>query len=130
MVTGSCICKGIVFEIEGDEFDVVQCHCSKCRKITGTTADAMIVVEEKSFSWVSGDELIAFYQADNGSSRSFCRNCGGSLPNRDGAVYWVPAGILDTEYSATVKAHIYVGSKLDWEVIGGGAPQYEEDIPK
>lgn len=128
MVSGSCICNQIAFEIEGDNFDVVQCHCSKCRKVTGSTVDAMIVVPKETFTWVQGTDLISAYKSENGRTRSFCSNCGTSLPDQDGDLVWVPAGILDTQYSASVKAHIYVGSKLPWEEIGGDAPQYEEDI--
>ena len=130
MVKGSCICNGIVFQFEGDNFDVIQCHCSKCRKITGSTADAMIVVPKETFNWVQETESITTYKSEDGLARSFCSNCGGSLPNQDGDVYWVPAGTINTEYSASVKAHIYVGSKLHWEEIGGDAPQYDEDIIK
>lgn len=122
------MCQEVVFQLEGDNFDVIQCHCSKCRKKTGSTADAMIVIPSEAFTWVKGAESISIYQTQNGFMNSFCQSCGCSLPNRDGKVYWVPAGILDSEYSASIKAHIYVGSKLGWEDIGGNAPQYNENI--
>lgn len=128
MVTGSCICNTIEFEVAGDDFEVVQCHCSKCRRITGSTADAMIVVPRNTLTWIKGLDSISTYKSENGGGRSFCGNCGGPLPNEDGDVYWVPAGILNGDYKATVKAHIYVGSKLPWEEIGGSAPQYEENV--
>lgn len=128
MVLGSCICKEIGFQINRDNLEVIQCHCSKCRKITGSTADAMIVVPSETFTWTKGVESIAVYKPEKGSERPFCFKCGGPLPKRDGEVYWVPAGILDSDYKATVKAHIFVGSKLDWEEIGGNAPQYHENI--
>ncbi len=130
MKTGSCICEGVIFEIDGDDFDIIQCHCSKCRKITGGLSDAMIVVPVGIFTWIHGTELIKKYTTRSGSARSFCQNCGGSLPGRDGKVYWVPAGMLDSDYNASVKAHIYVGSKLPWDDIAGSAPQYDENITK
>jgi hypothetical protein len=129
MVSGSCICGDVSFEIEGDDFEVIQCHCSICRKVTGSTADAMIVIPEDKFHWISGAEKISLYKFASGRERSFCKVCGGTVPRKDSAQrYWVPAGILNSEFSATVKAHIYVGSKLSWECIGGSAPQYHEDI--
>ncbi len=128
MVVGSCICNGVAFQVEGEKFEVIQCHCSKCRKITGSTADAMIVVPKGDFTWVRGTELISTYKSESGRARSFCSTCRGSLPDQDGDVYWVLAGILNTKYCASVKAHIYVGSKLEWEEIGGDAPQYDGDI--
>jgi hypothetical protein len=88
----------------------------------------MIEVPKEKLTWGKGVEFISNYNSAKGSERSFCCKCGGPLPNLDGDFYWVPAGILDTPYQARIKAHIYVGSKLQWEEIGGGAPQYSENI--
>ncbi|MFT6138608.1 MAG: hypothetical protein ACJAUJ_001703, partial [Salibacteraceae bacterium] len=30
--TGSCLCGGIQYEISGPLTDVLNCHCSMCRK--------------------------------------------------------------------------------------------------
>lgn len=128
MVSGSCICNAIQFEVADDNYGVVQCHCSKCRKMTGSTADAMILVPTNKFKWLSGVELIAKYKTSVTSVRAFCSVCGCTLPVESGENYWVPAGVLDGEYKAFVKAHIYVGSKLNWEEIGGDAPQFFENI--
>lgn len=129
MVRGSCICESVVFTLEGEPFDIVQCHCSKCRKSSGSSADAMITVDKNKFSWIEGQDFVKVYKGNSGSQRSFCQNCGTSLPVLDGEKYWVPAGVLNGEYEARVKAHIYVGSKTSWDEIGGDAPQYQENIP-
>ena len=37
---GSCICGEVAFEVEGP-FDLfLNCHCSRCRKATGTAHSA------------------------------------------------------------------------------------------
>jgi len=38
----------------------------------------------------------------------------------------VPAGGLDGDPGVPIGVHIFVGSKAAWDIIEGGAPQYEE----
>jgi hypothetical protein len=44
MLTGSCLCKGIRFEISGTHSKVIVCHCSLCRKTSGTSSACYIVI--------------------------------------------------------------------------------------
>jgi len=37
MIQGSCFCGQCSFEALGELFDVLNCHCSICRKLTGAT---------------------------------------------------------------------------------------------
>ena len=128
MVTGSCLCGEVAFQLKDrDSFEVIQCHCSQCRKNTGSTADAMIVVPDNEIIWVSGENQVNTFRSQDKPTRAFCRNCGAAVPKLDNkGNVWVPAGTLDGQFKASVKAHIFVGSKLEWEVIGGSAPQYAE----
>ena len=38
--TGSCLCGGVSFTIEGPLRGVVVCHCGQCRKTTGSRVEA------------------------------------------------------------------------------------------
>lgn len=127
MLKGSCLCGGMRFEITGLHSKVSICHCSLCRKTSGTSSSAAIVVDYGSLKWLSGEDLVM-----SGPKHSFCRRCGAHAPdaNPRKTVYVVPAGILDDNPSLAVGQHIYCGSKARWEVIGAdGAPQYDEDPP-
>jgi hypothetical protein len=35
MLSGSCLCGGIKYEIEGELFGALNCRCSMCRKAQG-----------------------------------------------------------------------------------------------
>jgi hypothetical protein len=35
---GECLCGDVEFEIKGDLPNLYQCHCSLCRKVTGSSA--------------------------------------------------------------------------------------------
>ena len=44
MLTGSCLCGAVRFEVEGDATELYQCHCSLCRKSTGSAAVTALLV--------------------------------------------------------------------------------------
>ena len=124
MLTGSCLCKGIRFQISGTHSKVIVCHCSLRRKTSGTSSAAYIVTGYDQLTWLSGQDLVK-----SGPKHSFCRECGAHAPdsNPRKTVYLVPAGILDDNPKLTVGEHIFVGSKAHWEVLGDdGAPRYDE----
>ncbi|PRY63410.1 hypothetical protein B0H98_1085 [Vreelandella songnenensis] len=43
-MTGECLCGEVKFEIDGKLPNLYQCHCSLCRKTTGSTANAATFV--------------------------------------------------------------------------------------
>ena len=124
MLKGSCLCGGMRFEITGTHSKVSICHCSLCRKTSGTGSSAAIVVGYDQLNWLSGLDLVT-----NGLKHSFCRVCGAHAPdsNPRKTLYVVPVGILDDNPELMVGQHIFVGSKARWDVIGeDGARQFEE----
>jgi hypothetical protein len=36
--TGGCLCEEVQYEIHGPLYDVLKCHCSKCRRTHGHVA--------------------------------------------------------------------------------------------
>ena len=76
MLTGSCLCRKVRFEIRGDLGSIVYCHCESCRKAQGTAFVANAPVAEEQVVVTSGAELIAKYGSSPGKYRCFCRNCG------------------------------------------------------
>lgn len=36
MYTGTCLCKAVSIEIKGAISQIIHCHCSLCRKNSGT----------------------------------------------------------------------------------------------
>ena len=132
MIRGSCLCRRVQFQIEGKYSDVGQCHCSKCRKVSGTGSNAVLITRSDNVAWVAGKDLVKVYETDTGWRSTFCCECGSPLPmlGAGGKLYWVPAGVLDDDPGVPVARHIFVGSKTSWEVIGGDAEQFEEHAPR
>lgn len=67
--------------------------------------------------WLSGQgEVRTFNVEGTRFERSFCAHCGSALPTAkaNGSVV-VPAGCLDSPVKAAPDAHIFMGSKADWD---------------
>jgi hypothetical protein len=127
MLKGSCLCGGIRFEIAGTLGGIVQCHCSLCRKSSGTGSIATILVAAEKLSWLSGESLIRTFERPSGYGTAFCSICGSPAPASvaRGQRYAVPAGLLEGDPPLRVVEHIFVGSKAQWDVIGDDAPRLD-----
>lgn len=128
---GSCLCGTVRFEITGKIGPVGQCHCSKCRKVSGTDGNAVFYTGAASFRWLSGEGEIKRFEVPNGNGwqSTFCNRCGSPTPHTDnaGKIYFVPAGLLDDDPGFRgYAAHIFVASKAPWVCITDAAPQFEE----
>ena len=57
-VNGSCLCGKIKFVLLGpfDQFHL--CHCSRCRKSTGSAHASIIFAKPENIQWDSGSEFI------------------------------------------------------------------------
>ncbi|WP_001993401.1 GFA family protein, partial [Acinetobacter baumannii] len=51
---GSCLCHKVKFSVPCEIKTVYHCHCSLCRKQTGTGANAATLVKENQFKWLMG----------------------------------------------------------------------------
>lgn len=114
---GSCLCGDVQFEIDKESVGVIQCHCSLCRKQGGTVSNSACFVPNEQFRWLSGEDRIGRWRKASGFRSEFCANCGSPVPNPlgDSDNTWVPVGLIDGEPDLTIVAHIYTGSKANWE---------------
>jgi hypothetical protein len=131
VIRGSCLCGDVRFEITGKVSGIGQCHCSLCRKASGTASNAVVLTAARSFRWVRGEDLAQRWEQPIGRGNAFCRVCGSPLPglHPNGKIFWVPVGLLDDDPGTRIEQHIFVGSKAPWDEIPGGAVQYEEAAP-
>ena len=130
---GKCLCGAVAFEIVGKLPKIYQCHCSLCRRVSGSASNSAMLVAVADFHWLSGEDKIVKYQTASGFRSEFCGCCGSPLPNetKDGTLIWVPAGLLDDPAATGIAVHVYVGSKSSWDTafLPDSAPQYAEMPP-
>jgi hypothetical protein len=127
MTKGECNCGAVAFEIDAELSDVYVCHCSICRRATGSNGIAVVVVDNDAFRWTRGEDRIEVWQKPGADWRmSFCRVCGSPLPGvNDPRRMFVPAGaISDGGESLRVVHHLWVGSKACWDEIGDSGRQH------
>lgn len=131
---GGCLCGAVRYAIS-QPFTLFQyCHCSRCRKVSGTAYAANIFVPSEQFCWLSGEDQIVSHKIADAKHfvTTFCQSCGSSMPSHtgDAKTAIVPAGGLDKlpstdpEQSAPSQS-IFWGSRADWYRSPEQLPQYE-----
>ncbi|MBN7758366.1 GFA family protein [Nitratireductor aquimarinus] len=115
---GSCQCGAVKFKISGPFESFFLCHCSRCRKDTGSAHAANLFSTVAKITWLSGEDRIKTYRVpESRHEKSFCSECGSAVPGiqMDGALLVVPAGSLDTPVDIRPNAHICLSSRANWD---------------
>jgi len=97
-LTGVCLCGRVRFEVDGDFGPLFLCHCSRCRKDTGSAHAANLFVARGRLDWLAGQDCVTrFDLPGTRHTRCFCSACGSALP------YARPG------------ARIFAASRADWD---------------
>ncbi len=130
VATGRCLCGGVRFEIHNQLMDVINCHCSKCRRFhghvgayTATDRENLVLVQTGTLKWFHSttDETPNVH-------RGFCGRCGSSL-------FWDPrgkprisiaAGALDAPTGLVTTGHVWVSQIGDYYHITDDLIQHDE----
>jgi hypothetical protein len=129
MVTGECNCGAVSFEADSNPEGVYLCHCSICRRFTGTNGNAVVIVDSDGFRWTSGEDLVSTWKKPGYDWQMwFCRVCGSQLPGENsGTTKFIPAGSIKAgDEGLKVIHHIWVSSKASWDEIGDTGRQHDE----
>ncbi len=131
---GSCLCKKVNYEITGNMGVFQYCHCSRCRKVTGSAHASNLFVSPDDFHWLSGEEYVERYDPENTRyfATCFCKHCGSSLPwlSKSGKVVIIPAGSLDGDPLVKPTQNIFCGSRPPWYVNPSDLPEHDEMPPR
>lgn len=127
---GQCLCGQVQFEIHGELRDIVNCHCSKCRRFhgnfgayTSVEAENLQISDRKGLKW---HESVTDETAN--VRRGFCSTCGSSL-------FWHPknnphisnaAGSLESPTNLKTIGHIWCSQMSDYYQIEDDLPQFDE----
>lgn len=117
-VSGSYQCGAVRFHVSGRIAGFFLCHCSRCRKDTGSNHAANMFAPQGDLVWESGAEAVRTYRIEGTRhARSFCATCGSAMPRRhgEGVGVVIPAGSLDGPVGLRPLAHIFYASRADWD---------------
>jgi len=131
---GSCLCGGVRFEITAPFRRANHCHCSRCRKHSGTFGETQGRVPREGFRLLTGEELLRVFQPDDGGAvKAFCSVCGSSLFGGrwpDGPEVSVRLGSLDGDPGIRPQYRSHVASRAPWdELPDDGLPRFEGPPP-
>ena len=133
MPSGHCSCAAVSYTVDGPLRDVVNCHCDRCRRITGhfMAATAAAVVD---ITITDHGANLTWYEPTADVGYGFCRNCGSTLfwRSADRADVWsITAGSLDLPTGLTTTRALFVAEagdyhRLDHDLVevayDGGVP--------
>jgi len=123
MKTGSCLCGKVALSIQKFERPFIACHCTQCRKQTGTYVTAGGVLDADLT--IQGEEHLTWYEASDFAKRGFCRHCGSLLlwKKKSTSYTSVMAGCIDGKTETPLMQHIFVDDQGDYYEIN-------DDVPK
>lgn len=128
MITGSCLCGAIHYQVDHDIDQLVFCHCSRCQKESGSAYNAVTIIPGNNFKITQGDHHLKAY--DNCETyRQFCGDCGThlfSVPLKNINLYLLRVGSLNTDIDPLQKTHVYTAYKAHWDIICDNLPAFEE----
>ena len=132
MIQGSCLCGAVKFELAHAPEIMNLCHCSMCRKTSGSSFGTFAHIKRDKFHWTKGEAEIIRFESSAGNFRAFCKYCGSSLPvSDDGDDYvCVPAGSFDDDPQIKPQVQIFAGSKAPWQVIADDPPSFDAFEPE
>ena len=132
--TGSCLCGGVHYRYQGPEYVFQYCHCSRCRKFTGSAHASNIIVKPDHFEWLDGEDQVGRFEHPDAKhyATCFCRRCGSSLPwmSQTGVSVVIPAGSLDHDPGIRPTQNIHWQDRAPWREEVGDLPQYDELPPR
>ena len=100
-----------------------------CQKFHGAAFSTFVAVNLDDFHWLTGEDNLQSYRAENQTIRKFCRNCGSSLMfeskyNREENTTEIALACFDNILHVVPDAHIYTQTKVDWLILNDNIPQY------
>lgn len=114
--SGSCLCGAVTFTIDGEFDRFFLCHCSRCRKFSGTAHASNLFSFKGKVDWLSGKEHVKFYDVpETRFMKAFCAECGSPVPREREEAVVVPAGCLDTPVDIAPNAHIFFADRANWD---------------
>ena len=126
MVTGSCLCGAVRFEITMPTLFCAHCHCTMCRRAHGAGYVTWIGVLRQQLKFLTGEDRLIRYRSSSHGTRSFCGTCGSTLlcesthhPERIDVVLGNVTGAIDRE----PQLHVYFDDRADWVRVTDDLPR-------
>jgi len=132
-LTGGCLCVSVRYELTEPPHSASYCHCTRCQRRTGTAASPQVRVTPGTVRFLSGEELVRWWEPPDGFPKGFCSVCGSALFSRPPGKTEptsVRFGTLDGDPGIRPQWRQFVEYAAVWEPIPeDGLPRYPEGRP-
>lgn len=124
---GQCYCGEVRYQVQDAFVYAANCHCSQCRRTTGSAFKPFAGIEREKLTVVQGAGGLLIVGGPEGHD-AHCAACGSLLYSvvREGAFVHVAMGTLVDAPAIRPNKHIFVGSKAPWFEITDDLPQFQE----
>lgn len=126
------MCGSIQFTLAGGITDIIHCHCSLCRKASGSAYATNAFVNAEDFELTDTRNTLTFFESSEGKRKYFCQNCGAPIYSSNAQSpkrLRLRLGILDSDIIERPISHNFVTSKANWEDLHADLPHYEKHEP-
>lgn len=130
MLTGSCLCGAVAYEVDSPLERIVHCHCRTCRKTHGAAFSSVTAVPRERFRWTRGQATLSAYESSPGKFRRFCSRCGAHIMAERVAqpVVLLRLGCLDTAVGERPQLHIWRSDSASWYDPKAAWPEKPEGL--
>ncbi len=124
--TGGCLCDAVRYRVSGPPLRGTICHCSLCRKSSGSAFLVWAVFRKDQLMWTEG--VPHSVKATPAVIRKFCHQCGGPLSfqfcdDYSDQIIGVTVGTLDSPNDFPPTRHNWTSDQLAWLNI-------KDDLPR
>lgn len=126
MYQGSCLCGAVTIDVSGPIEAIIHCHCSTCRKSSGTAYATNGFVATTALRVKTGQELIRHYESAPGKRRYFCQICASPIFSSNAQMpdkIRLRLGILDSDIAERPISHNFVSSRACWDDLDAQLPR-------
>ncbi|MBS9721696.1 GFA family protein [Tianweitania sp. BSSL-BM11] len=129
--TASCRCGAIRFEAHSDPVFSGYCHCTDCRRATGSPVAAFVGFNTQDSRFI-GKAPATFGKAP--VTRSFCADCGAPIAYADARLpdrVFIMLGAMDAPNDYPPTMHSYAGNALSFFHLDDDLPRLEANaVPR
>jgi hypothetical protein len=125
---GACVCGAVAFLVTDAFRYAGYCHCSRCRRRTGSAFSAFAGIGSDQLEVIAGSDQLLKVGDEAQACTFFCRRCHCPLYHLFAPrnLIHVALGALSDAPSKKPDQHIFVGSKAPWFEITDTLPQWPE----
>ena len=129
---GGCLCGKVNYSFDSEGLiSASHCHCTDCRKSTGSGKATIIMIQDSSLE-INGEIKYFSVTGTDGAqvSRGFCKECGSPLISKiegvDG-VKLIKAGGLDDSSWLNIDSNFWGDSAESWSPIDSSIHTFKKN---